>query len=70
MKNLLLILLVGYLGLYNGQLALFTRGNPVPDSFLPYRVETFPETDREALKKGIPYGSEAELNRLMEDFLS
>ena len=70
MKHLLLFLLVGYLGSYNGQLALFEQGKQVPDTVLPYRAEIFPVDDQKALKDGIPYRSESELNRLMEDFLS
>lgn len=70
MKGLLLLLLVGYLGLYNGNLALWRENCSVPDQVLPYRVEMYPEADQLALKKGIPYHSEEELNRLLEDFLS
>lgn len=70
MKHLLLILLLGYLGLYNGQLALFGQNKAIPDTLLPYRVEMFPIADQEALKNGIPYQSETELNQLLEDFLS
>lgn len=70
MKHLILALFVGYLGLYNGQLALFNGSNPAPDTVLPYRVELYPEADRESLRNGIPYNSENELNRLLEDFLS
>ena len=70
MKHLFLILLIGYLGLYNGQLALYGQNRAIPETLLPYRVEMFPEADQKALKNGIPYESETELNRLMEDFLS
>lgn len=70
MKQLLLLLIIGYLGLHNGQLALFESGKTVPDTVLPYRAELFPEADQKALQNGIPFSSESELNRLMEDFLS
>ena len=70
MKYLVLILLLGYLGLYNGQLALYNSNRSTPDTVLPYRVELFPEADQESLRYGIPYNSESELSRLLEDFLS
>jgi len=70
MKHFVLLLLIGYLGLYNGQLALYGQNRSVPDSLLPYRSETFSAEDRNKLQNGIPYTTEAELTRLLEDFLS
>ncbi len=70
MKYIPLLLLVGYLGLYNGHLALWQESCDVPETVLPYNVQSFPQADQNALKKGIPFKTEAELNRLLEDFLS
>lgn len=70
MKQLLFILLIGYLGLYNGRLALFQDNRDLPEQVLPYCVQTFPEADQHALKNGIPFRNETELNQLLEDFLS
>lgn len=67
MKRLFLFLLIGYLGLHNGQLAIYRNGLAEP---LPYRAELFSQFDQDALKKGIPFHSETQLNSLLEDFLS
>lgn len=65
-----LILLMGYLGLHNGYLALFEDGSSEPSLILPYKAELYPQADQEALKQGIPYETQEELTRLLEDFLS
>ena len=63
-----LLLLLGYLGLHKGYLALFEEGKPV--MILPYKALMYSQEDQQALQKGIPYESEEELTRLLEDFLS
>ncbi len=70
MKYIPFLLLLGYLGLYNGHLALWQDNCKTPEIVLPYNVESFPQADQIALKDGIPFKTEAELNRLIEDFLS
>ena len=65
-----LLLLMGYLGLHNGYLALFENGSSEPSMILPYKAELYPKADRQALENGIPYENQQELTRLLEDFLS
>ena len=60
----------GILGIWNGHLALLEQGQRQPLQVFPYSVTVFPKEDQLSLKKGIPYTSEAELSRLLEDFLS
>ena len=71
-KKMLSLLLVamGYLGLHNGYLALFDTQQAQPLMVLPYRAEIFPIEDQKALQSGIPYQTQEELTRLLEDFLS
>ena len=66
----LIVLLIGYLGVHNGYLALWKNGCAEPDRIFPRQVCLYPETDQNALKKGIPFSTQKELHRLMEDFLS
>ena len=61
---------VCYLGLHNGYLALFDENNPQPLLVLPYKEQTYSPSDRAALQRGIPYQTNEELTRLLEDFLS
>jgi len=58
------------LGNHKGYLALWKEGRPEPFQIFPVKVETFPESDRDALERGIPARSELELSSLLEDFLS
>ena len=67
---LLLLLLCGYLGVYQGNLALFPSGQAQPTQVFPRAVSYYPEADQQALKAGIPYRTQAELTRLLEDYLS
>lgn len=53
---------------YNGFLALFTDGNPLPDAVYSVAIASLPEADRKALSDGISVGNEEELQRLLEDF--
>lgn len=66
----LILLLAGYLGVYEGYLALWKNGSSVPDQVFPRPASIYPEKDYQELKKGIPYLSQESLTRLMEDFLS
>lgn len=66
----LLLLLCGYLGVYQGHLALYASGQSQPAQVFPQQVSYYPEADQQALKAGIPFHTEAEMNRLLEDYLS
>lgn len=65
-----ILVAIGYLGIHNGYLALYDTEQASPLIVLPYRSELYPEEDQNALQKGIPYHSQEELTRLLEDFLS
>lgn len=65
----LLAVLVCWLGLHNGHLAVFGDG-PEPLLVLPYREELFSQDDRQKLREGIPFENEEELTRLLQDYLS
>lgn len=59
-----------YLGLANGHLAIFSKDDPRPLQILPYDAAVFSKADRQALEKGIPFSTAAELSRLLEDYTS
>ena len=65
-----LMLLAGYLGMFNGHLALFENNDPDPLLIFPHRIEAYSEKDQNALKAGIPYYNNIELTQILEDFLS
>ena len=67
-KLALTVLLGLQLGLSDGYLASLRNGKP--EQLLPYSQEAFTEADREKLSRGIPFSTEQELNRLLEDFTS
>lgn len=54
-----------YLGVSNGYLTIFGSGMK---QVLPYRVCMYPQADRAALEKGIPFSSSQELSKLLEDY--
>lgn len=58
------------LGSHRGYVALWTGDSQEPAAVFPYRTESLPPQDQQALRRGIPIGSEEELQRLLEDFLS
>ena len=64
----LCLLLGGFLGIQNGQLALFEDCKPV--KIFPYAAENYPPADQNALKRGISYKTPLEKQRILEDFLS
>ena len=64
------LLLCGWLGIYQGQLALWHAGDPLPVRIFQRTPDIYPEADQKALEKGIPFATESELNRLLEDYLS
>ncbi len=64
------LLLAGYLGIYQGQLALFRDGDPLPKEVFPYAVYLYPPAQQQMLREGIPFSDEAQLHRLLENYLS
>ena len=68
--TILILALLYYLGLHNGQLAIFRNNTAQPLEVFPYSSDIFPEADRAALKKGIPFQDSQTLHRLLEDYLS
>ena len=69
-RYLAALLLSCYLGIHNGYVSLWENGASQPAVVFPYPVDAFPEADRAALYKGIPYSGQKELSRLLEDYLS
>ena len=58
----------GVLRDFGGRLALFAPGGGEPLEVYEIYTRLLPPVDAEALAAGIPVGSEAELDRLLEDF--
>ena len=69
-RTLPCLLLCWVLGCHKGYVALFAPGEPLPLEVYPYKAEMFPDADQKALQRGIPVKDEAELSRLLADFLS
>ena len=73
MKNrpvCLALIIACLLGVHKGFVALWTQEDKYPSHIFPYRVESLPISDQEALKRGIPIHTEAELYQYLEDYLS
>lgn len=71
MKALVLSLCLSFiLGSSGGYIALWEAGNPTPLRVFPYKVETLPPADQQALKGGIHLEDDSALIRLLEDYLS
>lgn len=66
----LLLIFSLYLGISRGHLAIFSKDDAQPLQILPYDAAIFSEADRQALEKGIPFSTVAELSRLLEDYTS
>ena len=58
------------LGSYRGFVALFDEGNKEPRQIFPYKTESLPLADQQALAKGIPVPSEKALAHMLEDYMS
>ena len=71
MRNFIPLILsfVFLLGIRDGYVALRRDGEDTWTVF-PYRAELLPEADRRRLAEGIVIRDEAELARLLEDYLS
>ena len=64
------LLLIAYLGIYQGRIALWQDNSTTPAVIFPDRADLLPVTDQQMLEDRIPITSQEELNRLMEDYLS
>lgn len=72
-KKLLLtqLMLLGFLlGIHNGRVALWKDQDPEPCRVFPYAAVTLPPQVQDALRQGIRIESEADLDKLLENFLS
>ena len=58
------------LGIHEGNLALWQEPGRDPIAVFPFRAELLPQSDREALEKGIRAETAEDLHRLLEDYLS
>lgn len=56
------------LGTKGGKVVLFKSGEDTPVAQYDIYLNLLPETDAEALRKGIPVATREELNRYLEDF--
>ena len=65
-----ILVLTLYLGVHNGNVALFRKGHTVPVQVYPYPVSSFPEKEQNALAAGIPITSRKQLAELLEAYLS
>ena len=66
-----LLLLWGFLlGSHNGYIALWEDGRAEPRQIFPYRVDSLPVADQQALEKGIRLRDAGSLRQLLEDYLS
>ncbi len=59
-----------YLGIRDGNVALFQRHSEEPVAVYSMQVSMLPERDRQALREGIPIHSRLQLAQLLEDYLS
>ncbi len=59
-----------YLGVHNGNLALFREGHNEPIQVFPRSVSDYPKKDQDALNAGIPITSKRQLSELLEAYLS
>lgn len=63
-------MLMGYLGVYQGHLALWYDTVDKPAKIFVQTVNMYPPQDQVRLQQGIPFSDNTELERLMEDYLS
>ena len=59
-----------YLGVHNGNLALFRQGHTAPIQVYPHPISAYPIKEQNALKAGIPITSKRQLAELLEAYLS
>lgn len=58
------------LGIHDGYVALWTDSTEKPAYVFPYQASILPEPDRKALEEGIPIENNAQLQAILEDYLS
>lgn len=71
-KRILVPLLALYviLGNWKGYVAIFEKGASEPRQIFPTTVASLPESDQQALEKGIIVRNQRDLQQLLEDYLS
>ncbi len=65
-----IVVLSLYLGVHNGNLALFREGHSIPVQVYHRSVSAYPKKDQNALQAGIPITSRRQLAELLETYLS
>ena len=65
-----LLLLILYLGVYDGKVSLLRGGHSVPVQVYERDAALYPPEVRQALEDGIPVRSPQHLRSLLETFLS
>ena len=58
------------LGEYEGNLAVFKSGNPIPIKITSTMINELPDTDQQLLKNRIEASCEEEIDILLEDYCS
>ena len=70
-RHLYIALVLGFiLGISEGYVALWKDSDAKPAEVFPYQARFLPAADQQALARGIRVDDIAELNRLLEDYLS
>lgn len=64
------LLLYVIVGTWKGYVALFDKGAAEPRQIFPCPVAALPESDQQALEKGIIVRNQRDLQQLLEDYLS
>ena len=59
-----------YLGIHDGNLALYRQGHKIPVQVYSVPVTLFPKEDQDALAAGIPIENQKQLTALLEAYLS
>lgn len=71
LRYLYLTLVFGFLlGISDGYIALWEDGKAAPLRVFPYRAESLPPADQQALENGIHLDENSALIQLLEDYLS
>ncbi len=65
-----ILVLILYLGVYDGKVALLRGGHTVPVQIYMHDAALYPPKEREALENGIPIRNQRHLNELLETYLS
>lgn len=65
------VMLSGYLlGIHRGHMALWDENDPQPIRIFSCNIYTLPREVQQALEKGIRIETEADLQRILENYLS